>query len=865
MNWLNELWHRLLYLGQRGELNGSLDDEARFHIESRAEELKQAGLSRREAMAQARREFGPAARMKEESRAAWQIHWLEDLISDVRYALRALARSPGFAAAAILSLALGIGANTTIFSLTMEFLFSEPSARQPERLVSIQLGGNSHAPMADYSFLRDARIFDGLAGSNEESEVNWRNGASTERLSVYRVTDNFFEVSGVPVAIGRPMMPGERNAVVLEYSFWANQLGGDRSVLGRAVILDGEPYTVVGILPRDHRTILGFGFAPAMYVPVHDEKAIVALLALLPEGISRLAAMARMKATCQELDRVLPDPNFKRADNIEMDAIAGADRLKSMNMIPFEAFFGMLMVVVGLVLIIACANVASLLLARASSRRQELEIRLAIGAGRGRLIRQLLTESLMLAALGTLVGLALNLWLTSLMNRIDLPLPIRLRLHITPDWRLMLYAAGIAIASALFCGLLPAMKATRADVHTALKQKDLAGNAGRWNVRSLLVVGQLTVSVLLLSAGLLFARNLIEATSMNPGFDVDHTLWAAMRLVPETYKDPQKTRTLVAAALEKFRTMPGVEAAAVARIVPLNNQQTNFSGLRTDLGKEVGVKYKNNSVGPDYFRVMGIPMVAGREFVATDRAGAPAVAIVNENFARTVFGETNPVGHSIRFRDVGPVTIVGVAKNSKYFTLGERNTLAMYFAYSQQPASDNLHFLLRASSPHALMKPVMQVLAALDGSAAIETKPMRNAMTIALLPSRAGGAILGSIGVLGLLLASIGLYGVLAYAISRRIREIGLRVALGASPAKVLKMVFRDSLVLVSVGTLIGVGTAAVATRPLAMFLVPGLSPDDPLTFLSVIAVLAMVAVVATIGPALRALGVDPMVALRYE
>src|SRR5580704_11249122 len=266
-NTLKEFLRRVLYLGRRENVEEVLGQEIQFHIESRAEELEQAGMAHNQAILQARREFGPSARMREDSRGAWQIHWLEDLISDLRYATRALRRTPGFALAAIFSLALGIGANTTIFSLTMEFLFSEPSARQPERLVYIRLGGNSHSPLPEYRFIRDSHIFDGLAGSYEEAEVNWRNGSDTSRLSIYRVTDNFFDVVGVPVAIGRPMQSGEQNVAVLDYGFWQSELAGDPSILGRKLILDGLAYTVIGVLPRDHHTILGFAFAPAMYLP----------------------------------------------------------------------------------------------------------------------------------------------------------------------------------------------------------------------------------------------------------------------------------------------------------------------------------------------------------------------------------------------------------------------------------------------------------------------------------------------------------------------------------------------------------------------------------------------------------------------
>jgi putative ABC transport system permease protein len=867
MNRLKEIARRLLYLGRRNNLDLVLDDEVQFHIESRADELQQSGIARDRALAQARREFGPQARMREESRGAWQIRWLEDLASDLRYALRAFGRSPGFALAAIFSLALGIGANTTIFSLTMEFLFSVPSARQPERLASIQFAGNSHSQMPIYRFVRDTHTFDGLAGSFEEHQVNWRHGEDTLQLGVYWVTDNYFEVVGVPVAMGRGIQPGDRNVVVLNYNFWQSSLAGDPDVVGRTMILDGQPYTVIGVLPRDHRTLLGFGFAPALYVPVIDDKAFVAFVARLPEGMNRQAAFTKLKVIGRELDRVFPDRDIHWTQDIDVAAVAGLDRLRSLNMIPFTAFFGVLMVVVGLVLMIACANVASLLLARASSRRQELGIRLAIGAGRGRLVRQLLAESLLLAVLGTLSGLMLNFWLTSLISRIQLPLPMPFRLHIAPDWRLLAYSAAVAILSALFCGLLPALKATRSDLNAALKRQEFKGGRRLWSMRNALVTAQLAISSLLLAAGLLFVQNLSRSTSMNPGFDVDHTMWAHMRLVPAKYATDEKTQTLVNRALDSLRTLPGVEAASIAHEVPLNGQQTNGTGILIDGRQPLHiVQYKSNNVGPDYFRVMAIPILDGRGFSNVDRAGSPAVAILNETFARLLFDKASPVGHTLQYPHGETVSIVGVAKNSKYFTLGEENSLAMYTPFAQGPESENLNFMIRASEfPPGLVKAINGTLGNLDPSAAIETKPMRDALVLALLPSRAGAAILGSVGVLGLLLAAIGLYGVLAYTISRRIREIGLRMALGASPRSILWMVFRDSFLLVGLGMGIGLGIAVVATQPLAMFLVPGLSPTDPSTFLSVIVLLGTVAVAATIGPALRALRVDPMVALRYE
>jgi len=860
---MRELFRKVRHLFSRQRFEDDLERELRFHLEMAAEE-------RGEATAQ--REFGPLVRMREDTRSAWQVRWLVDLVSDLRYALRALRRNPGFAAAAIFSLALGIGANTTIFSLTMEFLFSQPSCRNPETLQSFQIGGNSASEVRDYRFLGDAHIFADVAGSFEEVEANWRNGEDTYRLWVMSVTDNFFNMVGVPLAFGRGIQPGERSTVVLSDGFWRRRLNGDPAVLGKVLIIDGRHYTVVGVLPHEYRTLLGFGFAPELYFPVLRDDELVSLVARLPEGMTRAVALARLKATCKELDKVHPRSGTESwANDLRMAPVAGLERLDEFGLGPIKEFFGMLMIVVGLVLLIACANVSSLLLARASSRRQELAIRLAIGAARGRLVRQLLAESLLLAALGTAAGFLLNLWLTGVMNRVQLPIPVPMQLLIAPDWRLLAYSSVVAVASALVAGWMPALKATRTGVGDALKtQQGQVGNR-RWTLRNALVVGQLAVSVVLLTTGLLFLRNMMQAVRMNPGFDTQHTVWAYVRLVPEKYfpnKDagPEKTMALVNDALREMCALPGVEAASVARAVPLNDHITMGTELRTDLDDHpIPVDFNYNFVAPDYFKTMGIPMVAGREFLPSDGRNSQEVVILNENLAHRLFGNRNPVGHTIRWD--GVITVAGVAKNSKYFSLGEANSMALYTSYLRKGGTIvNLHFLIRAAGrPEGVVREIRTALGRLDASAAIEVKPMRDAMGFAFLPSRVGAALLGSMGLLGLALASIGLYGVLAYSVARRTREIGLRVALGADRAAVLRMVARESAVLLIIGLATGLAISVFATKPLAMFLVPELSPSDPATFLTVAAVLAAVAFAATLGPALRALRVDPMVALRYE
>jgi putative ABC transport system permease protein len=866
------VWRRLTHFGRVSTFERELDEEITLHIEMRASELEQDGMTREDALARARREFGSTLRVKEETRAAWQFRWWEETRSDLSYAARALRRSPAFAAAGIFSLGLGIGANTTIFSLTMEFLFSEPSARNPEVLAAMRVGGNSHAHMRHYRFLRDANLFAGLAGSNEDAESNWRSGDATYRLHAMRVTDNFFGVVGVPLAMGRPIEPGDGDVVVLSDRFWRARLGGDADVIGKVLAIDGRPYAVSGVLPPDHRTVLGFGFSPEVYLPASRESDRVALIARLPDGMSLPAAHARLTAACRELDKAYPpewSPQASWVTNTDMVPVAGLARLRHHNMVPFVAFFSMLLIVVGLVLLIACANVSNLLLARASTRRQELAIRLALGAGRRRIVRQLLAESLLLALLGTGAGLLLNLWLANILNHVQLPLPIPVHLLIQPDWRLLLYAMLIAMASALVAGLLPALKATRGGVSASLKRTERQVE-GRWSLRGGLIVMQLAVSVVLLTMGVLFVRNMTKSMTMSPGFDADGTVWASMRLVPERYATEEQVGRVTSAALSGLRALPGVEAVSVARVVPLNANSVRGDQVLPDSSAEpVPVRFHDNDVGPDYFRTMGIPILAGREFGASDQKGSPAVAILNENLARRLFGDRNPVGRTFRYPRPtlsAPITVVGVAANSKHFTLGEANPQAMYYPYLQGAGGNlALHVLVRSSRPEGLVQPIAGALGELDPSAAVEVKPMRKALGFALLPSRIGAALLGSAALLGLALAAIGLYGVLAYSVARRTPEIGLRMALGANGRAVLKMILRESVRLVGSGVAIGLAVATFATRPLAMFLVSELSPTDPPTFLGVVGVLSAVAVVATLVPALRAVRVDPMTALRAE
>jgi putative ABC transport system permease protein len=827
-------------------------------------------VPRGEAITRARREFGSRLKAAENTSGAWQVHWVEDIFSDLRYAGRAFRRNPGFALTAIFCLALGIGANTTIFSITTSFLFSQPSCRDSASMIAIWEGGNSGSSITDYRFVRDSRVFDGMAGINVEREVNWRDGERTSRFYAGVVTDDYFSTLECPFLLGRGIAPGETTTAVLSDRVWRGTFGEDPAILGRKLILDGRVYSVAGVLPANHRSIAGFSLSPDLYIPAAHADDSVQFYARMPKGMTIPIARSRLQNVFEQLDRIYPKEGWKRTSQVRVTGVTGFDVLNQELPGQIMAFFAMLMIVAGLVLLIACTNVASLLLARTSGRSQELAIRLSLGASRRRIIRHLLVESLLLSILGLGVGLAIDIGCATAMNHLTLPVPIPIHLVVSPDWRLLWYSLCTMLVSALLSGLLPALKAVRKDVNVALKQEEHQ-IVRSWNLRSVLVTGQLAVSIVLLAAGFLFVHNLLRATSMNPGFNVDHTLWAYMRLAPDKYNDPDQTKqmSVVRLALERLRALPGVESAAITRGVPLNSNCVTGTRLRTDKSRAaIPVQYECNNVGPDYFRAIGIPMLRGREFTAADRKGSQPVAIVNESFARTIFGNVDPVGHTITtdFKNDKRKLIVGVAKDSKYFTLSEKQRLAVYDPYFAASEPINLHFLIRTGgAPAGYVKPITDLLGRLDSTAAIETKPMSRALGLALLPSRAGAVMLGAMGILGLVLATSGLYGVLLYSVSHRTREIGLRVALGATPSDVLRLIGRHSLVVVGCGAIAGLALAFFAVPPLGLFLVPGLSALDSTTFFAVIGVLGMVALPATLTPVLRALRVDPMVALRYE
>jgi predicted permease len=839
-----------LKLFRRRRLDQDLEAELAFHREMSAASGN-------------RIPFGNAGLIREQAFDVWRFNGVENLWRDLVYAVRGLRKSPGFVLTALLSLGLGIGVNTAMFSLAVEFLLSQPSVRDAPSLVYVRQGGNSHMLPATIEALRHSGVFQDIAGENEETFINFNDGSETRRVFAVQATKNYFTALGVPVQQGRGWNETDANEVaVLHPHFWRTRLGGDPAIVGKTIRLDGRLYTVLGILPDNYRSLIGYGFSPDVFVPQYIEGAVLAAYARVKPGMTVGQLNAAMPAVGERVDRELPS---QRGLNKQIRAtpVSGFARLeKEREALTMSLFFLILLVIVGLVLLIACVNVAGLLLARASVRRQEIAIRLALGASRGRLLQQLLAESLLLSLAGAALGFLFALGVAKAAAAIPLPVPIPIRLQIGPDWRVASYAALMAIGSAIACGLMPAWQSLKESLSAGMHRER------KLRIRRLLVIAQIAVSFVVLTTASLFLQNLVRASSLSPGFNIRQTVRAEAYLPPGVYKDSRTINPYVSRALEGLRAIPGVEGAAAARLIPFTDATTFGSELTfPDNGEKQHAQFNWNAVTPDYFHVMDIPILKGRAFVAQDNGGS-RVAIVNAEFVRRYLGMRDPIGATFLWTvDKTPYRIVGVVRGTKNMTIGEDARPQLYEPLAQiKNDRPRIQFVTRSVIPPAAqLTAVRRALRRAEPAAGLEVETMFSAIGFAFLPSQVGAVLMGSIGVLGLLLAIIGLYGVLAYSVARRTHEIGIRMAIGASPKDVSGMVLREFARLVATGAGIGLVIALFATRPLSMFFVPGLSASDPASFATVIAVLGLTGVVAVIGPLRRALGVDPLECLRYE
>jgi predicted permease len=811
---------------------------------------------------------------------------MRTLWNDIRYGIRMLAANPGFSAVAILSLAIGIGANTSTFSLADAMLLRPLPVEHPSSVVRVvstsQAVRYDRISYPDYvDFRSNAKAFSGLVGSkNIPLGFNPNPDAPAKLLLGLAVTPNFFEVLGIRPALGRGFRADEDHeaVVIISDSVWDSQFGRDPSVIGRTVKLSKVDFTIIGVAPQTFPGLDRY-VHESMYVPIgvtprfapdekdllgHRERLNLSVYGRLQSGRTASEAQAELQTIARNLERAYPDTNRGRG------ALAMPEVEARMRVDPDDALqTAIFLAIAGLVLLIACANVASLLLSRARARSREIAIRLAIGASRSRLLRQLLTESLLLAFAGGTAGLGLALVGIKFFSAIRLPtaLPLWLVAHL--DLRVLAFCAGASALSGIVFGIAPALHTLRTDLSGTLKAGDsaLTGKRRRFQVRNILVVGQVAVSMLLLLIAGLLVKDFANATGFTAGFRTDHVLLLTLDPSLVGYHESQG-RNFYHQLEERVTVLPGVRSVALGEHIPLgvtsSSKDVVIEGFEMPRGQQ-SLSILVNPVDEHYFNVMQIPVVSGRKFQISDTASSLPVAIVNEAMAQTYWPKRSPIGGRIQIGKQS-IQVVGIAKNIKYRDLTERPQPFLYLPFSQQYTPLMTLHVETDVDPATLAGPVLAEIRKLDLAA-----PVQDVQTMqhffregALFGNRLITQVVTVIGLFGLLLAITGLYGVIAYSVSRRTREIGIRMAIGADPGSVALLVLRQGMKLTGIGGAIGLALSLLASQVLGSLLV-GVSARDPEVYVAVPLLLAAISLLACYVPARRAARIDPLLALRQD
>jgi predicted permease len=816
---------------------------------------------------------------------------METLWLDLKYGARRLVKDRSVTLIAVLMLGLGIGANTSVFSVINALVLRPLPVERQEELVAVyssdesgdDYGTSGYPDFRDWS--EQNAVFTGLAAFGE-IPLGLSTGGETERATGQIVTGNYFDLLGIRMQRGRAFLPeedktpGSHPVVVVSDSFWRESFGADPDAVGKTLTLNGYTYTIVGVAPPEFRGV-ELGARPKVWVPMMmaavarprdfdllTERGArwMTVVGRLKPGVALGQADAAMDGIARRLSAAYPDTNggylgvriFPLRQAYlwpgDQDAVLG--------------FVAILLGVVGLVLLIACANVANLLLSKAAARRREMGVRLALGASRARLVRQLLVESVLLSLLAAATGLVLSLWSSDAMMALRPPDLARYDLDVGLDRRVFLFALSVSVLTGVLFGLAPAFSASRGDLVAALKDDAGARGYRRSLLRSGLVVAQVSLSLVLLVGAGLFLASLHNAQAIDVGLDPDHLLLGSIDLRLNQYTAERGTR-LYQDLLERARALPGVEAATLAKITPLGlgfSRSSVYAEGRAPVEGEEN-ELDMNQVGPGYFRALRMPLLRGREFTDDDRAGAPKVAVVNDVMAERLWPGQDPIGKRITMEQkpagTDYWTVVGVVRHGKHRTLDETPRPVYYLPLWQEYSGTATLHLRAGGDALALAAPVRALVQSLDASLPLfHVRTMRQHLGTAYFMARTTAIVLGSFGGLALLLASVGLYGVMSYSVARRVREMGIRMALGARRRDVLGLVIREGMTLT--GLALGLLGALAATR-LVSHLLYGIAPIDPPTFAGVAAILLGVALVACYVPGRRAARVEPMIALRAE
>ena len=885
---------RNLFLSRRVEVD--LDKEVHSHLELLIAENIRAGMPPTEAQRVARIELGGIEQVKELVREERMGDWLHSVISDCRYGIRQLHKNPGFTVVATLTLALGVGANTTIFSMVNALVLRPLPVPDPQQIVVLAFqqgnGGVGHQfSVPEYRDIasQTSDAFSGVFGYWFGIDGLSINGRADRILTNY-VTGSFFSTLGIKPLLGRFVVPGEGETpnadavIVLSYEYWRARFDSDPSIVGRKVLVDGKPVIVIGVTPKEF-----YGISTPLNIQAYLPLGMLTLEGNAPDfmrnrTLRSMSVGARLLPgrTVAQSGAALAMVGHRMAQQYpaeeketrlmalpELRARPDPDPNNTMLLIS-----GLFLGLVAMILLLACLNVANILVVRATIREGEMAIRAALGAGRTRLIRQLLTESILLALIGAAAGLVLGRWVNYMISSVDLHTDLLVRLDFPVDWRVFAYTLGAALLTGMIVGVVPAFRASRTDVNTLLHQAGRGMLSGKRRLRSSLVVAQVAGSLVLLIIAGLFVRSLKIAQRSDLGFDPQHVVDISMDPGEIGYNEAQGL-AFYKTLLDRARSLPGVEHAGLTSSIPLSYygdaDSLTIEGYHPDAGQRQP-RAMFSVITPEYLDTLRIPLVSGRSFTEADRANSPYVAIINQTMAQRYWPNQDPLGGHFRMgRDPKrSIEVVGVAKNSRVTGVTGDIVPNFYVPVEQHYASGltSLQTLVvRVNGNPAATVPELEgvVRSLAPDLPAFDAQPMLRAIDTlnGLLIFQFGAVLVGTLGGLGLVLSIVGVYGVLSYSVSQRRREIGIRIALGAPAASILTKVLREGALLVGIGLAIGIACALVASKVVESFLT--VSPSDPVTYVSVTAVLTAAALAACYVPARRATKVDPIVALRYE
>jgi len=869
------------------EPRDDFEKELRAHLDLEAEDQSGAGISAREAADRARRAFGNATIAAEDVRAVWHLRWLEDCWQDLRYGFRMLRKNPGFTAVAILTLALGIGANTAIFSVVDAVLlkplrYSDPASLVLvwEKLPKYGVDRNTVSPANFLDWRDQTHTLTGLAAFVDQP-INLTGAGRPEQISIQQVTANFFSVLGVEPMLGRGFGDGEdqeghNNVAIIGYALWKSKFGGDPDIVGKSIQLNGRSIEVIGVTGPDFDWYISeFSLTnqkPQLWAPLGITPAwrdhtrvgrFLRVVARLQPGISVKQAQTQMDVVAADI--AARYPTFNTGWGVALvplrDQVSGSFR---------PALF-ILLGAVGLVLLIACANISSLLLSRVTGRRREVAIRAALGASRSRIARQLLTECVLLAIIGGALGTCIALWATEALIH-SAPATMLDFAELGVNWRILAFAGGVTFLAALLAGFLPSFMASRAESASALPEGGRTSSAGRRSlrVRGVFVVAEISLALVLLAGSSLLMQSFFRLINVNAGFQVSRLLTFQVSLPAAKYND-HTSAAFFTHLLEQIRALPGTVSASADVAPPFSGvgAGTDFSIVGESPlppGESHGTSVR--VIEPDYFRTMGIPLLAGRTFSEREFAQQSSVVVINKALADRYFAGRNPIGQKlvIDMKDENfPDEIIGVVANVHLSDLAGAPYPAAYWPYPEIPYRVMTVLVRTATPPLSLVAPIRQILTQMDPD-----QPMAKIATMdqlvgnSVAQSRFTALLLSCFAALALVLACIGIYGVMAYSVAQRTHEIGIRLALGAQRADVLRLVLGSGARLAGIGIVIGVVAALALTRLMSTLLY-GVSARDPLTLVSVAALLGFIALLACYIPARRATRVDPILALRNE